>query len=111
MPDDRSIARSAVIRVIRRDQHARSGHILDDNVGFTGNVLTEMARNKSSVRIVATAGATADDELDGFALVEVLHRSSRRRDQRYRDKNRNQKYTECFRHEPPTYHLAVAAGT
>src|SRR3990172_4140398 len=107
MADDRAVARSAVIDVIRRDQHGRPRHILDDNVGFAGNVLSEVARDKPGVRIIASTGGTTDDELDCFALIEVLDRGGKRRDQRYRDKEREQKYTERFRHTSPPYGLAI----
>jgi hypothetical protein len=84
MTDVGSVARSAVKDVIRRDQHSRSRHILDDHGGFAGNVLSEVARDQPGVRIVAATGGTTDDEVDGFALVELLDRASkRRRDQRY----------------------------
>ncbi len=86
MTDVCSIASSAVIDVIRRDQHGRSRHILHDNRRFAGNVLREVAPDEPRVRIVASTGGTADDELYCFALVEFLDRRSKRRsDQRYRD--------------------------
>src|SRR5919106_5479251 len=107
MPDDRAVARSAVEDVIRRDQHSRSRHILDDGGWFAGNVLSEVARDKPGVRIIASTGGTTDDELDGFALVELLDRRSKRRDQRHRDKHREQKYPEYFRHAPPPCDLAA----
>src|SRR6266536_1215043 len=101
MPDDRSVARSAVKDIVGRDQHSRSRHVLDDSGGFARNVLSEVARDKPGVRIIASTGGATDDELDGFTLVELLDRGSkRRRDQRYRDKDREQKYTECLGHEP-----------
>jgi hypothetical protein len=113
MPDHRSVARSAVKGIIRRDQHGRSGHILDDGGGFAGNILSEVARDQPGVRIVASTGGTTDHELDCFALVELLDRGSqRRRDQRYRDdKDGEQKYPECFRHALPPCNLAVLAGS
>src|SRR5688500_7596607 len=111
MPDDRSVARSAVEDVIRRDQHGRSGHILDESGGFAGNVLSEVTRDKPGVGIIASTGRTTDNELDCFALVELIDRGVKRRDQRYRDKDREQKYAECFRHAPPPGNLAVLAGS
>src|SRR4030095_14271773 len=108
MPDDRSVARRAVKDVVRRDQHSRSRHVLDDSRGFTRNVLSEVARDKPGVRIIASTGGAADDELDGFALIELLDRGSEHRgDKRYRDEARKEKYAECLRHEPPPCNLSV----
>src|SRR5262245_58804273 len=110
MPDDRSIARSAVKDVVRRDQHSGSRHVLDDSGGFTWNVLGEVARNKPGVSIIASTRGATDDELDCFALVELLDRGTeRRRDQRYRDKDREYKHAECLGHETPPCNLAVLA--
>src|ERR687891_728343 len=112
MPDDRAVARSAVEDVIRRDQHGRSRHILDDGGRFAGNVLSEVARDKPGVRIIASIGGATDDELDCFALVELLDRGTKhRRDQRCRNKDREQKYAECLRHESPPCNLTVLAGS
>src|ERR671924_852880 len=101
MADHRSVARSAVKNVVRRDQHSRTRHILDDSGGFARNVLSEVARDKPSVSIVSSTGGTADDELNCFALVKILDRGRhRRRDRRYQNKDSEQKYSTCLRHEP-----------
>src|SRR5918993_1509659 len=108
MPNDRSIARSTVKNEIGRDQHGGSRHILNDSGWFAGNVLREVARDQPGVRIITSAGGSADDELDCFALVELLDGgSSSRRDQRSRDEDGKQKYAECFGHELPPGSLAV----
>src|SRR5918992_1972358 len=103
MPDDRSVAWRAVKSVIRRDQHGRPRHVLDDSGRFARNVLSEVARDKPGVRIIASTGGTTDDELDCFAPVKILDRGSKRRpDQRYRDdKDKKQKYAACLGHELP----------
>src|SRR5215813_1216849 len=110
MPDDRSVARSAVKDVVRRDQHSGSRHVLDDSGGFTWNVLGEVARDKPGVCIIASTRGATDYELDCFALVKLLDRGTERGgDQRYRDKDREHKHAECLGHETPPCNLAVQA--
>src|SRR6185436_19060051 len=51
----------------------------------------------------------ADDELNGFAFVKVLDRSSSCRKWQYRKNDRQQKYPKRLRHAPPPESLAIVA--
>jgi hypothetical protein len=88
MADDRAVARRAVVGVVGRDQHCCSGHILNHHVRFARNVFRKVTRNQSSVRIVPATRGAADDELNGFAFVEVLDRGGMRRHDPDRENNR-----------------------
>jgi hypothetical protein len=72
MADDRAVARRAVVGVVGGDQHRSARHILNHRVRFARNVFRKVARNQSSVRIVAAACGASDDELNGFPFIEVL---------------------------------------
>ena len=62
---------------------ARARHVLDDDRRVAGDVRGEMLGEDAAVEIVAAAGAGADQDRDGLALVEIgdaLLRRGRARD-------------------------------
>ena len=70
--DGGAVLRRHRIDELRGAQAAGAGHVLRHDIGVSGDVLAEMARQQPAVEIVAAADAVADDQIDGLALVEIL---------------------------------------
>ena len=49
---------------------AGAGHVLHEKVWITGNILAQIARIGARPLVVRVAGLVADDDADGFALIE-----------------------------------------
>jgi hypothetical protein len=56
--------------MIRRNQPARAGHVVNDNGGFAGNMIAEMAGNKACVGIVPATWRGSNDDPDCFPFIE-----------------------------------------
>src|SRR5262249_59422531 len=54
-------------------ERGRGRWVGGDDVGLAGNMLAQMSRQRAVVDVVAAAGATADQHIDRFALVELFH--------------------------------------
>ena len=57
----------------RRDMAAGAGHAGRHDFRIAGNEPAEMTRDQPRIGIGLAAGPRADDERDGFALVEFRH--------------------------------------
>src|SRR5262249_35091354 len=66
----RQVDRIDAIEMIRRDEAAGTGHVLDDERRISGNVPAHVTREHARVRIESAAGREAHDQADGLALVE-----------------------------------------
>ena len=58
------------VNVIGRAQRTGAGHILNDDVWVSWNVLAHMAREDARILVVKTAGREADDDANRFVFVE-----------------------------------------
>ena len=58
------------INIIGRDYSSRSGHVLHDEGGISRAVLAHVLGEDSRPEIVGVAGKIADDDPDGFSLIE-----------------------------------------
>jgi hypothetical protein len=61
-----------IIKVVGRDLVARAGHVLDDGLRVSGDVLDYVGGNNTRPLIVESAGSRAGDDPDGLSLVERL---------------------------------------
>src|SRR5215510_2316063 len=72
MADREPVGLRDAIEMIRQNEAAGAGHVLDDERRIAGNVPAHVAREHSRVRIESAAGGEAHDQPDGLALVEGL---------------------------------------
>jgi hypothetical protein len=75
------------VNIVRRDHPSGSGHVLHDEVGISRNVLTHVLGEDACPKIVGVAGQIADDDSNGFSLIEgrlSRHGGDRRQQQQER---------------------------
>ena len=80
------------INIVGRDHSSRSGHVLHDEGGISRDVLAHVLGEDSRPEIVGVAGKIADDDPDGFSLIE--RRLSLQ--VRYRRQQKQQRAREAF---------------
>ena len=71
MADGETVGLGDLVKIVGGDDRAGAGHVLDDHRRIAWNMFAEVTRQRAGVEIVAAAGGEADDDADGFALVEV----------------------------------------
>src|SRR5215813_13876279 len=64
--DDGAVLRGHGIKVIGRLQAAGAAHVLRHNRRVAGNMLAQMPRHQSAVRVITAANAVADEERNGL---------------------------------------------
>ena len=71
----RAVLRRDVVEIVRRLGAAAARHVLDDDVGLAGDVLSHVLGHQPGVEAVRPAGAIADEEGQVLALVEIGDRT------------------------------------
>ena len=72
MADGEPVRLDCFVNVIGCDHHAGTGHIIDDDGRFTGNVLGHLPRDHARVGIKTAARRAADDDAHGLAFEESV---------------------------------------
>ena len=71
MADGEPIGFCRFENVIRRNHASGARHVFDDDRRVAWNMFAHVAADRAGIGIVAAAGGKADDQADGFAIVEV----------------------------------------
>jgi hypothetical protein len=70
-----------LIQIVHGANAAGAGHVLDDDVGLAGNVACKERREGARVAGIAATGVRAQDPRDLPALVEIVSRARRGREE------------------------------
>src|SRR5688572_21586273 len=77
--DGQTVGVGLVVDIIRGNEAAGPGHVLDYGVRIAGDMLANMPRDHSRVSIETSAGGEADYKANGLPFVEILCPRVRRR--------------------------------
>ena len=89
--DGQTIGFGNIVNLIGGDHRRGAGHVLDNDVRISGNVFRHELGKHARIKIVSVARFGADDDRDGFALVEGRLRLRRSCGQQ---KNRKEKASD-----------------
>ena len=64
-----SVGLGYAVNIIRRDNVAGAGHVLDHDVRIAGNTLSDMRRDHARVNVVDIAGLAAGNNSNRLALI------------------------------------------
>src|SRR5262245_7003428 len=70
---------SHTIDIVGGSYGSATGHILDDDIRFAGNVFGQVMSDHAGVEVAGCAGGSADDNLHLFTFVKIALRLKRRR--------------------------------
>jgi hypothetical protein len=59
-----------LIEMVDRDHVASAGHVLHDESGVTGNMFAHVFDDQTPPEVIKISGRRADDDGDGFSLIE-----------------------------------------
>ena len=70
--DGQPVGLGLLEHVVGVNDSAGAGHIVDNHAGIAGNILAEMARDRSRISVVTAAGRESDDQPNRLALVKTI---------------------------------------
>ena len=70
--DDRAILGRDIVNVVGGDIAARARHVGNDDVGIARHMLAHMAGDQPRIGVIAATGRGSDNDLNGFAAIEVF---------------------------------------
>ena len=68
--DSQSVGLGHIVDLVCRDQRSGAGHVLDNDVGVTRDVLGQVLCEESGIKVVDVSRLGADDNAHGLPLIE-----------------------------------------
>jgi hypothetical protein len=72
--DDGAVFGRYIIDMVCRKNAAGAGHIVDQDIRISRNVLMQVAADETGISVVAAAGGKSDNDAHRLALIKIRYR-------------------------------------